>query len=260
MSIHPTAIIENGVELGSSVVVGPFSIIKGNTKIDDGTIIEGHVQIGSSYGVVKIGQNNHIFPGAVLGGAPQDKKYKNEPTELIIGNNNTIREFATLNIGTVTGGGKTVIGHDNLLMAYVHVAHDCMIADHTVVANSTQFAGHVILEDHVIVGGCCALSQFVRLGRFSYIGGDSTINKDILPYTIAEGKWAVMRATNKIGLSRSGFTKEEVENIHKAIRFILKGNRTLEEAVEKIQSECQQDQHIQYFLDFIKKSKKGLAR
>lgn len=260
MGVHETAIIGSNVELGEGVVVGPFSVIKGQTKIGAGTIIESHVSIGSDYGLVTIGTGNHIYQSAVVGGPPQDLKYKDEQTELIVGNNNAIREFVTLNIGTKTGGGKTIIGDGNLLMAYVHVAHDCIVKNNVIIANSTQLAGHVEIDDRVTIGGCCAISQFCRLGKFSYIGGDSTINKDILPFCLAEGRWAVMRATNKIGLERGGFSKSEIESIHKAIRFVTKGNRTVDEAVEKIKAECAPNDHIAHMLNFIATSKKGLAR
>ena len=190
---------------------------------------------------------------------PLDLKYKDEQTELIVGNNNAIREFVTLNIGTKTGGGKTIIGDGNLLMAYVHVAHDCIVKNNVIIANSTQLAGHVEIDDRVTIGGCCAISQFCRLGKFSYIGGDSTINKDILPFCLAEGRWAVMRATNKIGLERGGFSKSEIESIHKAIRFVTKGNRTVDEAVEKIKAECAPERSYWYICSILCDFKKKVG-
>lgn len=258
--IHPSAVIGPQVKLGENVEVGPFVVIKGNTIIGDHCKFESHVSVGSDYGIVKIGNHNHIFQGAVVGSAPQDLKYNNEPTELIIGDHNTIREFATINIGTTKTDGITKIGNHNLLMSYVHIAHDCILDDYIVIANSTQLAGHVEIDDHVTIGGCCAVSQFCRLGRFSYIGGDSTINKDVLPFSIAEGKWAVMRATNKVGLERNGFSKDEIDSIHKCIRTVIKGNRTLEESLQKIEAEVVSSNHISLILKFIKNSKKGLAK
>ena len=154
----------------------------------------------------------------------------------------------------------TKIGSHNLLMAYVHVAHDCIIDDYVVISNSTQLAGHVEIDDHVTIGGCCAVSQFCRLGRFAYIGGDSTINKDVLPFSIAEGKWAVMRATNKVGLERNGFSKADVEGIHKSLRTLIKGSRTIDESIQKIKEEVEQTDHIKLMLNFIENSKKGLAK
>lgn len=258
--IHPSAEIGPNVKLGKNVEVGPFVVIKGDTTIGDNCKFESHVSIGSDFGIVKIGSHNHIFQGAVVGSAPQDLKYNNEPTQLIVGDHNTIREFATINIGTTKTDGITKVGNNNLLMAYVHIAHDCILDDYVVIANSTQLAGHVEIDDHVTVGGCCAISQFCRLGRFSYIGGDSTINKDILPFSIAEGKWAVMRATNKVGLERNGFSKSEVQGIHNSIRTIIKGSRTIEESLQKIESEIEQTDHIKLMMNFIRNSKKGLAK
>ena len=260
MAIHKTAIIEAGVELDGSVEVGPYCVIKGKTQVAAGTILESHVSIGSESGIVKIGKNNHFYQSAVIGGPPQDLKYNNEPTELIVGDNNQIREFVTMNIGTVGGGGVTKIGSHNLITAYVHLAHDCMLGDYNVIAGSTQLAGHVTLKDHVTVGGCCGLSQFITLGNYSYIGGFSSVNKDVLPYTIAEGNWAVSRATNKIGMERAGYSKEEIQKVHKAVRIILKGKLTTDESIEKIKAECGSSALLDEMIEFIQVSKKGIAR
>lgn len=260
MSIHPTALIDSTVELGKNVSVGAYSIIQGKVEIGDNTTIENHVVIGCKTGVVKIGKNNRFSSSAVVGGPPQDLKYKGEATELIIGDNNMVREFVTMNLGTPTGGGKTIVGNNNLLMAYVHIAHDCNIGNHVVIANTSNLAGHVTIEDYVRVGGVCCFNQFVRLGKFSFIAGDSTVNKDILPFSMAQGKYAVCRATNSIGLERAGYPKEEVDNVYRAIRMILKGNRTMEEALKDIETECTASDNIQYLVNFIKKSERGIAR
>lgn len=258
--IHPTAIISKEAEIASDVVIGPFSVVMGKVSIGKGTRIESHVVIGSHHGIVEIGKNNHILSGAMVGGPPQDLKYKNEPTKLIVGDDNTLREFVTLNIGTVNGGGVTQIGNKNLLMAYVHVAHDCHLGNDVVIANTTNFAGHVTVEDHVRIGGVCSFNQFITIGKYAYIAGDSAVNKDVLPFTMAQGKYAVSRATNKIGLERAGFSKEEVENIHRAIRTVIMGNRTIEEALKTIEEECKPSDSIQHFVNFIKKSERGIAK
>lgn len=258
--IHPSAVISKEAEIASDVEIGPFSVVLGKVSIGQGTRIESHAVIGSHHGVVKIGKNNHILSGAMVGGPPQDLKYKNEPTELVIGDSNTIREFVTMNIGTVNGGGTTQIGNKNLLMAYVHVAHDCHLGNDIVIANTTNFAGHVTVEDHVRIGGVCSFNQFITIGSYAYIAGDSAVNKDILPYTMAQGKYAVSRATNKIGLERAGFTKEEIENIHRAIRTVIMGNRTIDEALKIIEEECKPSEKIQHFVNFIKKSERGIAK
>ncbi len=260
-SIHPTAVVENDVELDSGVVIGPYSVVKGRVRIGKNTVINSHVTIGSSSTVVSIGENNNFLPGAMVGGPPQDLSYKNDPTKLEIGNHNIFREFVTINCGTVKGGGVTRIGNHCMLMSYVHVAHDCQIGDHVVVANGCQFAGHVTVEEHVHIGGMCGIVQFARVGRFAYVGGASHIRKDVLPYTIAEGsEMARCRATNKIGLQRAGYSKDEIENIARAIRFIVVGDRTLEESLQKITGECKASDHIRHLINFIENSKFGVAR
>lgn len=260
MNIHPSSVISKEVELGKDVYIGPFCTVSGRTKIGDGTKLESHVSIGSEFGIVEIGKNNRISAYAAVGGPPQDLKYKGEATKLIIGDNNVIREMATINIGTPGGGGVTTIGNDNLIMSYAHVAHDCVLGDHVVIANSSQLAGHVVLEDHVKVSGMCGFAQFVRVGKYAYIGGDSAVNKDILPYTIAQGSYAVMRATNRIGLERAGFSKEDIESINRAVRIITKGSNTIEESLERIHQECKISPAMEYFIQFLKASTKGVAK
>ncbi len=258
--IHESAIIGKDVELDSDVVIGPYAILKGSVKIGSGTRIDSHVVVGSDHGVVQIGKGNHLLPGAMVGGPPQDLKYKNEPTRLEIGDGNTIREFVTINVGTATGGGVTRIGNHNLLMAYVHVAHDCQLGNNIAIANTTNFAGHVHVEDFVRIGGVCSFNHFITVGKYAFIAGDSAVNKDIMPFTMAQGKYAVSRAPNSIGLERAGFAKEEIENIRRAVRLITKGNRTIEEALQEIETECTPSEHIQYLTSFIKKSERGIAR
>jgi UDP-N-acetylglucosamine acyltransferase len=260
VDIHPSAVIDKRVELDEGVSIGPFSVLKGKVMVGRGTRIESHAVIGSEHGVVVLGRGNQISPGAMIGGPPQDLKFKGEETRLEIGDNNMIREFVTINVGTKTGTGVTRIGSDNLLMAYVHVAHDCQIGNNIAIANTSNFAGHVTVEDNVRIGGVCSFNQFITVGKFSFIAGDSAVNKDIMPFTMAQGKYAVSRATNEVGLERAGFAKEDIENIYKAIRIITKGSRTIEEALKDISTECRSSEHIQYLTDFIKRSKRGIAR
>lgn len=261
MSVHPTSIVGPRVKLGANVNVGPFCCLLGDVEIGEGTQIGSHVVIGDEKTKVVIGKNNIIAPGAILGGPPQDLTYKGEKTELIIGDNNTIREFVTINVGTPKGGGITRIGHHNLLMAYVHIAHDCQLGSRVVIANSCQFAGHVHVEDHVKIGGLCVFNQFVVLGRHSYITGDSAVNKDVPPFTIAQGKYAVVRAANEIGMARSGIAKENIENIRRAVRIITKSKLTLAESMVRIQEECDSSDILKEFVDFINSDsrKRGLA-
>lgn len=259
MKVHSTSVISSDVVLEEDVEIGPYCNIQGQVKIGRGSYIEGHVTIGSRYGIVEIGKNNHIAPGAVIGGPPQDISYKAEPTKLIIGDNNVIREFATLNIATSKASGATVVGSNCYVMAYSHVGHDCKIGNNVIVANGTNFAGHVVIEDGVTIGGVCGFSQFTRVGKGSFIAGASMVNKDILPFSRAQGHWALIRATNKVGLLRKGFAKDEVANIHKAIRIIIMGSHTLEEAYRRIEAECKPSENLTYLLDFVKSSKRGIA-
>lgn len=260
MAIHPTAVVSEKAEIADGAVVGPFCVVQGKTKIGSGTILESHVCVGNENGSVEIGRDNHILQGAVVGSPPQDLTYQGESTSIVIGDNNTIREFCTLNLGTAKGGGVTRIGNHCLLMAYVHVAHDCTLGNHVVIANCAQFAGHVTVEDHVRISGGCLFSQFITLGERCYIAGDSAVNKDILPFSIAAGTYATMRATNKVGLERAGFDKGEIENIHRAIRVLIKGDGTIDQAVETIERSCEPSDHIRKLLTFIRRSEKGIAR
>jgi UDP-N-acetylglucosamine acyltransferase len=257
VSIHPTSVISKDAEIGENVTIGPFCVVKGRVKIGAGTVLESHVSLGNEHGLVEIGKDNVLSAGAAVGGAPQDLSYKGEPTRLILGDRNRIREFATLNCGTMKGGEITRVGSDCLIMAYAHIAHDCQVGDHCVIANSTQLAGHVVFEDHVKVGGMCAFNQFIRVGKHAFIAGDSSANKDILPFTIAQGRYAVMRAPNSIGMERSGYTKEEVDAVKLAVRIVTKGKGTVDEALVRIQNECAPVPAIAYFVEFIKASVAG---
>lgn len=260
MAIHPTAIVSKHAEIASDAEIGPYAIVRGRTTIGSQTKVDPHAVVGNDDGVTILGQKNRVHTGAVVGGPPQDLKYAGEPTRLEVGDNNTFREFVTVNTGTVGGGGVTRIGSHNLLMAYVHVAHDCVLGNNIVIANTTNFAGHVTVEDFVRIGGVCSFNQFITIGKFSYIAGDSAVNKDVLPFAIAQGKYAVVRATNKIGLERAGFAKEDIESINRAIRFLIMGNRTIEEALEEIQNNCRPSENLDHLVQFVKKSTRGLAK
>lgn len=259
MKVHPTSVLSPDVELGPDVEIGPYCLIQGKVKIGKGTIIEGHATVGSRYGILEFGENNHIFPGAVIGGPPQDITYKSEPTKLIIGSNNTFREFTTVNLATNKGDGKTEMGNNCYMMAYTHVGHDCKVGNNVIIANDTHIGGHCIIEDSVTIGGVCAFNQFTRVGKNAFIGGNSVVNKDILPFSRAQGTWALVRATNKVGLARKGFSREEVSNVHKAIRIFIMGSGTLEEAYDRISKECAPSENIDYLVNFVKQSKRGIA-
>ncbi|MFN7729376.1 MAG: acyl-ACP--UDP-N-acetylglucosamine O-acyltransferase [Bdellovibrio sp.] len=260
MRVHPTSIIEGDVEIAEGAEVGPYCHIQGKVKIGKGTYIEAHVTVGSRHGIVEIGENNHFAPGSAIGGPPQDIGYKSEPTRLVIGNNNVIREFSTINIATAKATRATVIGHNCYFMAYTHIGHDCEIRNNVTIANNTNLGGHTVVEDNVTISGVCAFNQFSRIGKGSFVAGCSVVNKDILPFSKAQGNYAVCRATNKIGLSRRGFSPQEIENVHRAIRIVLMGTDTVAEALARIEAECEMSENIQYFTDFIRSSKRGIAK
>lgn len=259
MNIHPSAIIADAAKVDASAQIGPFVVIRGDVEIGPNVVVDQFSTIGSDNSRVTIGANSRIFPGAVIGETPQDLKYRGESTAVEIGENNMIREYVTIHAGTPDGGGITRIGDNCLFMAYVHIAHDCFIGDHVVIANTTQLAGHVEIEKHVKIGGVCAINQFVRLGQYSYIAGDSSVNKDVLPFAIAQGSYAVMRAANKIGMERSGFEKNDVEQVRRALRIITKGGHTVDEAMNRISEECGGSGAVESIKTFIQKSERGLA-
>jgi len=260
MKIHPTAVVGSDVEIEDGVEIGPYCHIQGKVTIGKGTFVDGHVTIGSRNSVIEIGENNNFCPGAVIGGEPQDITYKGEKTRLVIGDRNTFREFTTVNIATLKADKETTIGNDGYFMAYTHIGHDCKIGNHVIIANNSHLGGHTIIEDHVVIGGVCAFNQFTKVGRNAFIAGSSVVIKDILPYCRAQGNYAVPRATNKIGLIRKGFTKEEANNVHKALRILIMGTDTNEEAIARIQTECVKTDNISHLIHFIKSSKRGIAR
>ncbi|MFH4355322.1 MAG: acyl-ACP--UDP-N-acetylglucosamine O-acyltransferase [Neisseriaceae bacterium] len=230
--IHPTAIVDPQAELASDVVVGPYSVIGPNVKIDTGTIIKSHVVIE---GYTTIGKDNHIFQFASLGAIPQDKKYQGEKTRLLIGNNNTIREGCTINLGTVTGIEETRVGDNNWIMAYVHIAHDCVVGNNTILANNTTLAGHVTLKDWVLTGGGTLVIQFCQIGEHAMTAFSSRVDKDIPPYVMAAGFKLKPVGLNLEGLRRRGFTRESINRIKEVYRILYRQDLTIEEAKSKIQ-------------------------
>ncbi len=259
MKIHPTSVLSPDVEVGPDVEIGPYCLIQGKVKIGRGTFIEGHATVGFRNGHVIIGENNHISPGAVIGGPPQDISYKGEPTQLVIGNNNVFREFTTVNLATAKGDGKTVVKDHCYFMAYTHVGHDCKIGNNVIIANDSHLGGHCEISDNVVISAVCAFNQFTKVGRNSFVAGGSVVNKDILPFSRAQGNYAICRATNKVGLLRKGFSKEEVQNVHKALRILIMGQGTVDEGIARIQHECKDSENIQELLHFIRGSKRGIA-
>lgn len=225
--IHPTAVIDSKASLDSSVRVGPYAVIGANVQIDAGTTIGPHAVFE---GKTTIGKNNIFFQMVSVGAAPQDKKYAGEPTELVIGDGNTFREFVTLNRGTTQDSGVTTIGSDNWLMAYVHVAHDCVVGDHCILANTTNLAGHVQLGDWVILGGYTGVHQFCKIGAHAMSGVGSVVLHDIPPYVMVSGNSAQAHGVNTEGLKRRGFSADDVAQVRSAYKTLYKSNLTLAEA------------------------------
>jgi len=261
LSIHPSVIVSERAKIAADAEIGPYCVIEGEVEIGAKTVVESHARIGSRFGRVTIGEHNHIQHGAVLGGPPQDLGYRGGAyTALEIGSHNRIGEFVSINIGTAKGGGVTRLGNHNFIMAYAHIGHDCQLADHIIIVNGAQFAGHVIIEHHVLVSGLVGVTQFARLGAYSFLAAGAFANKDIAPFTIAEGHWATPRAINRVGLKRAGFDAAERRNIDNAVRLLLQRSLTMEEVTTRIETDCQKSPQIAHLLAFIKNSERGIAR
>ncbi len=261
MSIHPSSVVSDEAEISPDAEIGPFCVITGRVRIGAGTVVESHARIGSRYGSVTIGERNLIQSGAMLGGPPQDLSYEdNFDAALVIGDGNRIGEYVTINLGTRKGGGTTRLGNDNFVMAYCHVGHDCQLGNGIVLTNLCQLAGHVEIGDKAILSGHSGASQFVRIGAYAFLAGGSYANKDIPPFAIAEGYWATLRATNRVGLKRAGFDLEERRNIERAMRFLLDGALTVRDVVARIREECTPSPQIERLVTFLETSERGIAR
>ncbi|WP_375339145.1 acyl-ACP--UDP-N-acetylglucosamine O-acyltransferase [Candidatus Thiothrix phosphatis] len=255
--IHPTAVIHPAAQLAEGVEVGAFSIIGADVSIGKGSRIGPHVVID---GPTRIGEDNQVYQFASVGAAPQDKKYQGEPTELVIGDRNVIRECCTINRGTVQDKGKTVIGDDNWIMAYVHIAHDCIIGNNTIFANSATLAGHVEIRDWVILGGFTLVHQFCVVGEHAFTGMGSAISKDVPPYAMVSGAPAEPHSINLEGLKRRGFASDAIHRIKDAHRVLYRQNLTTQEALAKIEHDYGGHADIQLLLDFCRNSQRGLIR
>lgn len=254
--IHETAIVEVGAQIADDVEIGPYSVVGAGVEIASGTVIGPHVVV---MGPCKIGNDNRIYQFSSIGEAPQDKKYNGEPTELIIGDRNVIREYVTLNRGTDDGSGKTVIGSDNLFMAYSHVAHDCIVGSHTVFANAASLSGHVEVGDYTILGGFTSVHQFTQIGSRAFCGLGSVVTQDIPPFSTAAGNRARVIGINKEGLKRNGFSPELIRALHKSFRELLKTKGPKQDTYEMLQPLCDQFPEVEAFVSFVKNSKRGIA-
>jgi UDP-N-acetylglucosamine acyltransferase len=256
-NIHPSAFVHPKAVLGADVEIGAFAYVGEHVKIGNGTkllhhaCVEGHTDIGA---------DNEIGSFSVIGGAPQDLKYKNEPTRLVIGDRNRFRENVTVNTGTVTGDNLTSIGSDCLIMAYCHVAHDCHVGNHVIMANYSGLSGHVKLEDWVILSGVCGVTQFLTVGKHAFVGGMTGVRKDVAPYTITVGDPSEVRGLNLVGLRRRGFSAEQIRAIQEAYKIYFEQGLEKEQALVELDRRFPDQADVRYFIDFIRKSEKGIGR
>jgi UDP-N-acetylglucosamine acyltransferase len=258
MSIHPTALVDPKSKVHPSCKIGPYCVIGPDVELGEECCLTSHVAIE---GPAKIGAHNHFFPFTSIGLAPQDITYAGEPTRLEIGDHNQIREFVTINRGTVKGGGCTRVGDHNLIMAYTHIAHDCEIGSHVIMANAATLGGHVTVEDWATVGALCPVHHFVRIGTHAFIGGGTTITRDVLPFS----KTSAERGThayglNAVGLERRGFTEERIKKLHHAYRVLLASKLNTSQALEKLKAESDIGKDVEMLIRFIEGSERGVIK
>ncbi len=259
--VHPTAIVAPGAVLGTGCSIGPYCTVGEHVVLGEGCELVSHVVLD---GHTTLGKGNRVFSFACLGIAPQDLKYRNEPTRLEIGDNNCIREYVTISRGTAGGGGTTRLGSDCLIMAYVHVGHDSQIGSHCILANAATLAGHVSVEDYVTVGALCPVHQFCRIGKHAYIGGGTTITQDVLPYSLTSVKRENHAyGLNKVGLERRGFTPEQMKELRSAYRLLLAAKKNTSQALAELKqslAEGKASEHIAYLVQFIEAAERGIIK
>jgi UDP-N-acetylglucosamine acyltransferase len=258
MPIHPSAIIDPKTSIAADAEIGPYCVIGPNVQIGARTRLMSHVVLE---GRLTIGEDNVFFPFCSCGVEPQDKKYRGEASEAIIGNQNSIREFVTIHRGTEGGGMRTIIGDANLLMAYVHVAHDVIIHNHTILANGVTFAGHVTVEDYANIGGLSAIHQFCRIGKYSIVGSRSVIKQNVLPFSqTATDHESKVYGANRVGLQRSGFSPEAIEPLQNAFRLLSNSGLNTSQALARIEQELPQTQEVKELIEFIRSSERGFVK
>lgn len=255
--IHPTAIVSSRAELGTNVAVGAYSIIGDDVYIGDDSEIASHVVI---HGPTTLGRESRVFPFACLGEPPQDLKFKGELTRLVVGNRNTIREYTTMHRGTGDGGGVTTVGDGNLFMAQTHIGHDCIVGSENIFANCASLAGHVEVANHVTLGAYCGVHQFCRLGAYAFLGAYSVVVKDALPYARSVGNRARCYGANTLGLRRKGFSHEAIKAIDHAFFILLSSKLNTTQAVERLKSEMSGTPEIDYLIQFIETSRRGVIK
>ncbi len=258
MKVHPTAIIDPQANLACSVTVGPYSVIGKDVELGADCEVMSHVVI---QGPTRAGRGNRFYPYASIGFDPQDMKYRGEQTRLEIGAENTFREFITVHRGTAEGGGVTRIGSRNLLMAYVHIAHDCQLGDGIIMANGASLAGHVEINDHAVVGAFCGIHQFCRIGAYSFLGSYSAVSKDVLPYSKTSAPRPVeVLGANRIGLERRGLGPEDLDELEKAFRLLCRSKLNTSQALEAIEAHGFQSPHVHALAEFIRTSERGVVK
>ena len=255
--IHDRAVVSASARVHESVSIGPYSIVGDDVEIGSGSRIESHVVLK---GPCIIGQDNHIFQFASTGDDPQDKKYGGEPTRLVIGDRNTIREYCTINRGTVQDREETRVGNDNWIMSYVHIAHDCVIGDQIIFANNTTLGGHVQIDDWAILGGFTAVHQFCHIGKHAFTGIFTAVTKDVPAYVLASGSPAVPRGINTEGLKRRGFSTDQISNIREGYRVLYRQDLMLEDAVKKLEKRAETQEEILVLLESVRASSRGIIR
>ena len=258
MSVHPTAIIDPSAKIPSSCKIGPYCVVGAHVELGEDCELLSHVVIE---GPSKIGARNRFFPYSSIGAAPQDLTYKGEPTRVEMGDDNTVREFVTINRGTVKGGGVTRVGSHLLIMAYCHIAHDCVVGDHVIMANGGTLGGHVVVGEWATVGALSAVHHFGRVGAHAFIGGGSIVTRDVLPFS----KTAAERGThaygvNSVGLERRGFSPERIRKIHHAYRVLLASKLNTSQALEKLKSEADRGEDVDMLIQFVESSERGVIK
>jgi UDP-N-acetylglucosamine acyltransferase len=258
MKAHPTAIVDPGAKVHPTCKIGPYCVIGPEVELGERCHLVSHVAIE---GPTKIGADNAFFPFCSIGMAPQDLTYAGEPTRLEIGEHNTIREFVTINRGTVKGGGLTRVGNHILVMAYTHIAHDCVIGDHVILANAATLGGHVTVEQWATVGALCPVHHFIRIGAHSFIGGGTTITRDVLPFSKTSAARDVQAyGLNAVGLERRGFSKERIRKIHHAYKVLLASKLNTSQALEKLKAEADRGEDVEMLIRFIEQSERGVIK
>jgi UDP-N-acetylglucosamine acyltransferase len=255
--IHPTALVEPGVELGKGVVIGPYCIVGNGVVLEDHVHLHSHVVV---HGDTRIGPRTQVWPFATIGSRPQDLKFAGEKTRVEIGSDNMIREYVNISLGTEGGGSLTKIGSHNLLMVYVHVAHDVIMGDHCIIANSVQLAGHVTIEDRAVIGGASAVHQFCKIGRLSMTGGGSIVVQDVPPYCMVQGNHARIHGLNLTGLKRANILGDDLRRIKNFYRIIYRDNLSLEEAITRMETTMEDSPERHQFVGFLRGSQRGICR